>query len=760
MKISVFIVLFILAISQTLAQETGILKGKITYGGGKTPIRGASVKILPLNISTNSEDDGSYEIRNIPKGMYTVLVHFEGFVDTTKQIEIKPGETLQEDFDLRISSLRAEVTVTSSGKEQSVFESFQSVESVTSNRIIEKASTSIGEVLENETGIAKRSFGTGTSRPVIRGFDGDRVLILQDGMRSGSISSQSGDHGEPLDPLSAERIEVVKGPATLLYGSNALGGVVNVINTDENEAHTGFRGFLTGLAGSADKQAASTVGLEYGIGKFVTRGNLSYNRTGDYKTPIGKIPNSASRSTSGSFGFGYYGNLTWISGTYNSDLRRYGIPFANMFGDETSEKENRYGIPFANMFVDETNQTENKEIDLRLSRQNFRIKGGFRNFDNSFLSDIQYNLDYTKYQHKEIEVIAGVDNPGTTFDNKIFSYRVLFNQKNYKASTGRFGFEGFNRKYRITGEEQLIQGKVRHEAFSSFVLQELNFEKVKVQFGGRIERNRYRPENPELLSRDFTGFSGAVGVNFALWKNASFIANYTHSYRSPALEELYNNGPHIGNVTFEIGNKALRSEISNGIDFSLRQNSKRLTFTGDFFYYRINRFVFLAPQDENGDGQVDIEDGLPVAKYEQADAEYYGGEIYANANFSQYLNGFFSFDAVRAKLTDRNINVPRIPPARFKLGLDIRYKNLTLRPETLFATSQNKTYPLETRTAGYGIINLAASYLIAKPKYAHIFTLFGYNLTDKLYRNHLSFIKDFAPEIGRGIRFGYTIRFF
>ena len=135
-----------------------------------------------------------------------------------------------------------------------VFDSFQTVNSVGSTRIAERAATSLGEVLETETGVAKRSFGPGSSRPVIRGFDGDRVLVLQDGVRSGSVGSQSGDHGETVDPLSAERIEVVKGPGTLLYGSNALGGVVNVIGHHEDEAHDGVRGF-TGVAGSADKQA-------------------------------------------------------------------------------------------------------------------------------------------------------------------------------------------------------------------------------------------------------------------------------------------------------------------------------------------------------------------------------------------------------------------------------------------------------------------------------------------------------------------------
>src|SRR5687768_7315135 len=138
------------------------------------------------------------------------------------------------------------------------------------------------------------SFGPGSSRPVIRGFDGDRVLVLQDGVRSGSVGSQSGDHGETVDPLSAERIEIVKGPATLLYGSNAIGGVVNVIGHHEDEGHDGLRGFFTGVAGSADNQAGAAGGIEYGVNRWLFRGNVSSHRTADFKTPIGRIPNSSS----------------------------------------------------------------------------------------------------------------------------------------------------------------------------------------------------------------------------------------------------------------------------------------------------------------------------------------------------------------------------------------------------------------------------------------------------------------------------------
>jgi iron complex outermembrane recepter protein len=730
-------------------QNAGTISGKVSYGDG-VALHNVTVQIVQTKQTTETKEDGSYELSGVQPGRYTILVHLEGFADESKSVNVSAGANLSADFVLRIASLKEQVTVTASGTEQSVLDSFQSVNSVGSTRITEKGATSLGEVLEGETGVAKRSFGPGSSRPVIRGFDGDRVLVLENGVRTGSVGSQSGDHGETVDPLGAERIEVVKGPGTLLYGSNAIGGVVNVIGHDDDEASDGFRGFVTTVGGTADKQAGISGGLEYGYKKFLLRGNLSAQRTGDYNSPLGKIPNSASRSNSTSFTAGYFGEKGFFRGTYAFDVRRYGIPFASLF--EAGEDG---GDASANLLpeVDE-------EIDLRARKHNIRFGGGFRNLTNPFLSGLQYNVDYTNYRHKEIERAGGIDEVGTIFDNKTFSYRTLFEQAKNGNLSGRFGFEGFNRDYEVNGAEQLIQGTVKQNAFSAFALEELDFDRVKFQFGGRIENNRYRPENVDLRNRSFTGFSGGAGVNIGLWTGGSFVANYTRSFRAPALEELYNNGPHIGTITFEVGNQDLENETSDGLDFSLRHQSGRVRFSGDVFYYRINNFVFLAPQDENGDGDVDIEDGLPVGRYEQERARYVGAEVSADVKITDWVGAFASFDVVRAELVNLDLNLPRIPPARGRVGLDLRYKDLSVRPEAVFAAAQKNVFPLETPTAGYGIVNVAGSYTIGRQHFAHIFSFNAYNLTDKLYRNHVSFIKELVPEIGRGVRFGYTIRFF
>lgn len=733
LKITTFLLILTASV---FAQSSGTISGKVTYTENQTPLHNATVQIVQLKRTVQTDEEGNYKLENVPAGRYTLLAHFDGFSDVSKTIVLVSGANSSIDFSLSLIGVNAQVTVTASGAEQSTFDSFQSVNSVSANTISQRASTSIGEVLEGESGVAKRSFGTGSARPVIRGFDGDRVLVAQDGVRSGSLGSQSGDHGEPIDTLGVERIEVVKGPGTLLYGSNAIGGVVNAISNHEDSAHDGVRGYATVLGGTANKQFGTSGGLEYGYKNFMAWGNGSYQNTGDYNTPLFKVPNSASRSASTSVGMGYFNDKGFFTGQFNYDNRRYGIPFAGLFEGEPDA-----------------------EIDLDMRSYNFRLNGGFREVD-SFITGGKFTFNYNKYQHKELEVEDGIEDVGTVFDNKTLSYRAVLEQKPYQKLTGRFGVEGYNRQYQTVGAEQLIDGQVNQNNFAVFGLEELSFGRVSFQFGGRVEHNSFDPENSLLLKRDFTGFSGAAGMRVGLWEGGAFVVNYTNSYRSPALEELYNFGPHIGTVTFEIGDQNLRRERANGIDFGLRHQSNRVRFETNFYYYRINDFVFLAFADEDNDGDVDIEDGLPVANYTQANSQYYGAEFNLDANLNQYVGFFVNGDVVRAKLTDSDINLPRIPPARLKMGLDFKYKGLSVRPEGVFVSAQENLFPLETRTAGYGLFNVGGSYVIGTQHFAHIFGVNGYNLFDKEYRNHLSFIKDLTPEIGRGVRFSYTVRFF
>jgi len=475
----------------SFAQTTASIKGTVTSQANGAALSGVSVQIIQLRQSVETDDQGRYEFTGVARGRYTLVTHIEGFSDQTSSVVLVGGAAATVDFVVSLTSLREEVTVTATGSEESVFESFQSVNSVGGTRIREQASPSIGEVLERESGVGKRGFGPGSSRPVIRGFDGDRVLVLQDGARNGSLSSQSADHGEPVDTMNLERLEVIKGPATLLYGSNAIGGVVNAVTTDEEEPHTGARGYFSGIGATNNKQGGVSGGVEYGFQKFLLNVNGNTLREGDFRTPLGAIPNSSSRAYGGGTSLGYYGEKAFLNGSFTLDRRRYGVPYAPLFEAGSLLNANgEYDIyAIQNQFRNELPETPDEEIDLRMKRNNYRLRGGFHDLK-GLVERGNFYIDYTNYRHEEIETADGIDSVATNFFNDTFSYRAMFQQKKYGKLTGRFGFDGFNRSYLTKGAESLINGEVKQNSFSTFALQELSFDRVAFQFGARVENNK------------------------------------------------------------------------------------------------------------------------------------------------------------------------------------------------------------------------------------------------------------------------------
>jgi len=719
-------------------QGGGTLRGKVTLASTGAPLHGATVTLSRLGRTAETGDDGAYEIRDIPPGEYLVLAHLQSLSDESRSVTIRAGESAQADFALAVSVLRQSITVTASGQEQSTLESFQSVTSLESVELSLGSRASLGELLDYQPGVAKRSFGPGSSRPVIRGFDGDRVLVMQDGLPTGTLSSQSGDHGESLDATSLDRLEVVKGPATLLYGSNAIGGVVNAVTGHHQlhgHPHQGLRGYLTGFGGTGNGHGGGAGGFDLGLGKWLLWGSGSGQRTGEYNTPSGRIENSQTRVSNSSGGFGRYGEKWFFDLGYRYDEGKYGVPFASEFGHGHGEEEEALS----------KSGEEHEDVALDFRRHNIRGSTGWRNLD-SFFETFRLSINHSDWRHRELE---GAE-VGTVFHNNQTTYRGVFQQRPAGGWSGSFGFQGSHRDYETAGEESLAP-PVKQNVFAVFGLQERQLEKLRLQFGGRIEGTQYKPDG--LRERSFTGFSGAAGVYFPLWQGGAFVTNFTSSYRAPALEELYNNGPHVGNLTFEVGNPNLRRERSNGIDLALRHQARRVRAEVNLFHYAIRDFVFLAPTGEE-------EDGLPEAEYGQADSRFTGTEASLSVGLREYLWLNFGSDYVRARLKETGEPLPRIPPLRGRAGFDFRLKGLSVRPELRLARDQARTFGAETRTAGYAVFGVNASYTLAQQHVAHVFGVEAFNLGDRLYRNHLSFIKDRAPEIGRGIRFAYTMRLF
>jgi iron complex outermembrane receptor protein len=436
----------------------------------------------------------------------------------------------------------------------------------------------------------------------------------------------------------------------------------------------------------------------------------------------------------------------------------YGVPFAG----------ERHGHGHEDDHGDDDGEHGDEDellIDLDQRRQVVRVEGGLHELDAGFIEGVKGVFSYIDWNHKEIENFADGDSEvGTEFFNKTTIGRLEVQQSTVGRLTGQFGLWGQHRDYKAVGEEALSP-PVKQDAFAGFAYEELLFDTFSLQFGGRLEHNRYRPEDrlteavdegaPDVRDRDFTGFSGSVGVRVPLSTDRiALVGNLSSSYRAPSLEELYNFGPHVGNLSFEIGNPNLERERSTGGEISLRLNTGKLHGQASVFYYDINDYIFGAPTGRTVDGLTEI-------LYVQADSRYTGSDLSLSFHASAEWRFHLGAGLVDAKLKDSNEPLPRIPPFSTRVAVDwLPTNGLQLRPELILTSEQDKTFNTETPTAGATVLNMSASYTIARAKVMHIVTLKGTNLTDTLYRNHTSFIKDEAPEMGRRILLTYALRLF
>ena len=804
----------LLAVSAIHGQETAVIEGQVLLAQTGEPVDGATVILLETGASMTSDRQGEFQFKGVRPGRYHLHAQLEGALHgVSGAVEVDAGGTARARLLVSLPTVQAQITVSAAGRPETAFESFQSTHSLNALELAraENIAAGLGEVLGNQigTGIAQRGFGPGSSRPLIRGFDGDRVLIMADGLRTGSISATSGDHAETFNPLAYDRLEVVKGPATLLYGSNAVGGVVNAVS-----GHAGFishpdglQGYIQGSAGTTNALAGGSAGFDYARGSLRLWGGGNGLRSGDYSTPTGEVENSRARSENGYGGFGWFGDRGFVSVGVRVNDAKYGVPFAGEFhghhhheeegeehhDDEHEEGEHEEGEHEADDHEDEHGDEHEEElrIDLAMRQQAYQVNWGLRNLGPA-LETFVMKMAYATYRHDEIEFEGDTRRIGTRFDNRQLVYRGVFEQAKRGSLTGRFGFWGMERDFSAEGEEALAP-PVDQQSVALFALEEIDLERIKFQFGGRLETSRYHPAFaersrghddhddhddhdeheeqgeehhddededhgheeaiPDAVPRRFTGASAAVGFQADLWSGGALVANYSHSYRAPALEELYNIGPHVGTLIYEVGDPGLRAERGNGIDFSLRQQADRVDGEVNVFYYDFRNFVFPFATGEE-------EDGLPVVHFVQRDSRFTGAEARVGIELQQALWLNLGMDFVDARATVTRTPLPRIPPLRGRVGLEYRHRGLSIRPALVMANRQSRTFDLETPTEGYAVLDLQASYTIPTRGAIHQFSANVFNIGDQLYRNHSSFIKDLAPEMGRGVRFSYMLRFF
>jgi len=746
------------AAAQTPAN--GVISGRVTLAASGDPAHAVTVVVVGARRTAVTDDEGRFEIRDVPAGTYDVIVQREYFAAARQSVTVSAGQTVSVEFGLELAAHQEALTVTASASgTATAFESFSSVLSLDSTELAKRRGATLADALAGEPGVAMRTFGAGSARPIIRGFDGDRVLIMQDGVRTGDLSSQSGDHGITIDPAGLERLEVVKGPATLLYGSNAIGGVVNAVTPQDafrTSPFTGYIGTASFDAGSANEQAGANAQIQYGNGSWLVWAGGGSRRTGDFDTPQGTIANSETRLSNGRFGVGWLGQRAFfnLGGTFEDG--RFGIPFAGEFHHHHEGEE-------------EVEEDEEVAVDIATDRRNARVDAGIHNLASVFIDTLKVTFDYTDYGHDELEIEGGVENVGTRFQNDTATLRAELEQKRRGRLSGRMGLEWFGRDFAAVGEEALAPATTQ-TAVAGFVYEEVAFDRFRLLFGGRVERTAYdvsereeheheaeegeeAHEPPPVRDRDFTGVSGSLGLHADLGDRAAFVANLTAASRAPALEELYNFGPHVGNLAFEIGNPDLDLERTVGLDVSLRTRADRVQAEFSAFVYDIGNFVFLDFTGEEADG-------LREAEFLQGDSRFVGFEASGRFDLQHGVHLHAGLSYVNARLTGTDEALPRIPPLSGSLELEVPWGPVTFTPEVVFRADQDDVFRDETATAGSAILNLGVTWLLVRGHTSHAVTVQGYNLTDETYRLHTSFIKDLAAEMGRGIRASYTVRFF
>ena len=754
------------ALIATAAAAQSRISGQVIVSATGAPARGAEVTLRETGAVTFTDAEGGFAFDGVDAGS-RITIHADlGFLwgEAGLTLDTDPGPEIVLPDRVRIAfrgAAHEHVTVTAASGESSGLAGFGSASTFEGLELLEGV-PSLAELLEGAPGVAIRSLGPGPARPIIRGFDGDRVLVTEDGVRTGDIGSGAAEQGIFADPTQAERIEVVRGPAALLYGTNAVGGVVNLVSIGSQRAHSaasGFQGRASLGAGSTDAGRYAGARVHAGGNRWFAWGGGNTRRTGDYRSPLGSVDGSQTAMDQGEAGFGVRSDRAYLSTAVRLDDSRYGVPLAGMLHGAEGEEET---------------------VEVAMERRQLRTDFGFEDLGAVFES-AAFTVRYSDFGQDEIEMEGdGPPELETRHDNRSLVFRGEL-QKSRGRVQGRIGGWANLRDFTSGGPEALAPD-TRHTALAAFALGEYQAsDRVTLLLGTRLENNAYdadaRPERgegdddddeegeeeeadelggdafepPVVVDRAFLGPSTSAGVTFDLDQENALVATATISTRAPALEELYNFGLDAGIQAFEIGNPHLEAERSRGFDLSFRRDSDVFTGSAGVFRYDISGFTYGATAGNQG--------GVTVISSEQADSRHLGFEMDGHLRLgSADLTASASW--VDAKFPELGQHAPRIPPLNGQMRLDVPFRGLRIAPRLRWAARMNRLHAGETPTDGYGVLDLTVSWLLLTGNATHHVSLVGHNLTDAVYRHHTSVIKDVAPQMGRGVRISYSIRFF
>ena len=683
------------------------------------------------------------------------------------------GDTADDQRDSTFHDKRDEDIVVTAALPQSRQDVLSGVAVLKAEQLTVALRPSIGDTLQHTPGVSATSFGPSASRPVLRGLQGERVRVLTNGIGSIDVSNTSVDHAAVVNPLLAERIEVLRGPQSLLYGSSAIGGVVNVIDGRIPNAVPDEPVHLQGLAsyGSAANERNASASADLPLGsRFVVHADGSYLKTDDLKigdyalTPAlrqealassllppdpeaedpidfaanaavrDKLPNTASRTWSAGVGAAF-------------------IDTGGSIGIAYSHYDSFYGIPIR--FATQPGQGQEAP---RLTLKQERIDGKAELTPHGSVIDrITFRIGYADYRHAELEPDGAV---GTTFLNHGLEGRLEVAQAKHGDWSGVTGAQFVRRDFNVIGSEAFLP-RYSTGQVGLFSVQQFDLGNLRLEAGGRWEHSSLDAlpldSQPQFVSgtRKFDSFSGSLGGAYTFAPGWKFGVNLSRTTRAPAAEELFANGPHAGTEAFEVGDPNLRQERATSVEALLRGSGEGYSIELSAYHTRFKDYIY---EDRTGA----IIEGLPVYQIRQADATYYGFEAQGQVTLATFGDWKIGADAL-ADFVHADIDnygpAPRIPPLRVMGGIGAKSSHFDLRGEVEHVTTQSRVAPNETTTPAYTMVNAELGFRPWGKERPLSFVLSANNIFDVNARRHASFLKDYAPLAGRDIRITARVDF-
>ncbi len=721
------------------ANVTGVVRD--TAGA---PLSNVQVVVSGLNRSALTDERGEFTFKGLPTGTYHLDLIRIGYASAHQVITVPAsGPDVRVTITMRVTTVRlSSVSVTATPTGTDPLDVTQATVQLSGKELQRALSTSLGTTLAKEPGMATRFNGPMAATPVIRGLTGERVLVLQDGDRAGDLSSAAADHMNAVDPSSAERIEVIRGPASLLYGNNALGGVVNVISSDiPTSIPSRLTGFALGQGESATPGGVVNAGVTVPVNErfaLTARGGARDFR--DMRVGGGATqPNTNGNTQTGTFGAGYVGPHASIGVVYRQLDFDYGLPHA---ADEEAVR------------IDGVRKSAALQATLHTGL--------------SAIPSVRVDQTVQWYNHGEIEEDGAV---GTRF-------RLTTQTTNITArtalgrSSGAIGVQGLFRQYAPTGEEAFTPA-ADNDNVAAFVYQEVQLttgaRSPRLQMGARFDRFRIttRPGEEadrfgEPVSRTFNNLAASLGVSVPVADGVSLTANASRGFRAPAVEELYANGFHAAVGTFDIGNPDLEAEKATGLETAVRVQNARSFGSLGVYLNRIDRYITPVQIGTiTGDG---IGGNSPVftpqVSFVGRNAQLAGIEGQFETKLVRRLVGGAMGDYTRASIRGSRDVLPYIPAGR--LGASLRYDDGKLSVggdvRRVFAQNRVTNDALDVPTSAYTIVDVSASYLLTvKGRSVHSITFRIDNALDEAYRDATSRIKRFALNPGRNIALVYKV---